>query len=291
MALKTNLLAAIAVLAIPATALAEDAQTVCPEFESIGEGPDLLLVPGLGSPPAVWDPVRDQLASEYTVHFVHVAGFAGREPSGDPDTIIDRAAQEIVTYLDCNGIESTAYAGHSMGGFLGLKIVSEHPDRLDRLVIVDSLPFFSLIYSPAATPELVKPQADQFRAQVIGQSEEEFAQSQRMGVRSLVKNAEYHETVVDWSLTSDRASFAGAMHALMTTDLRPELSGITTPTTVIAAANAFAPRSRIESLYGGAYADLQGAELTIIEDSYHFIMFDQPEAFSATLMDALEPSG
>ena len=84
------------------------------------------------------------------------------------------------------------------------------------------------------------------------------------------------------------ATFASAIHALMTTDLRGSLAQITTPTTVIAAANAYAPRQRIETLYGGAYETLEGVELVVVEDSYHFIMFEQPEAFITQLLAALE---
>jgi pimeloyl-ACP methyl ester carboxylesterase len=114
-----------------------------------------------------------------------------------------------------------------------------------------------------------------------------FAASQRLGVQSLVREAGYHEQVVQWSLDSDRASFAGAIHGVMTTDMRPRLPAITTPVTVLVAANLYTPRARMEALYGPAYAGLPGVKLVYIEDSYHFIMFDQPAAFEAALRAGL----
>jgi pimeloyl-ACP methyl ester carboxylesterase len=285
MSLTRLLMAALAVLTFPAAALAEDAP--CPPFEVTGSGPDLVLVPGLGSAPAVWDGVREGLAKDYRLHLVHVAGFAGRAPDGDPATLIDRTKAEIIRHLDCQKVERAAYAGHSMGGFLGLSLAADHPARIARVVVVDSLPFFPLIYSPAATVELAAPQADAARAQIIAQDDAGFAAGQRTGVQSLVRNGAYHAQVVDWSLTSDRATFAGAIHALMTTDMRPRLPMIKAPVTVMAAANPFAPRARVEPLYTAAYAGLAGAKLTIIEDSFHFIMFDQPAAFEAALRAGL----
>lgn len=276
--------AALAALFLPAAALAEDA---CPPFEVLGSGPDLVLVPGLGSHPAVWDGVKDSLAKDYRVHLVHVAGFAGRAPAGDPETLVERTKAEVIRYLDCQKIERAAYAGHSMGGFLGLMLAADHPDRIARVVVVDSLPFFPLIFNPAATVELAAGQAEAARAQIIAQDDATFAASQRMGVTSLVRNPAYQPQVVDWSIASDRASFAGAIHALMTTDLRPRLGAITAPVTVLAAANPFAPRSRVEPLYTAAYAGLPQAKLTVIEDSFHFIMFDQPAAFEAALREGL----
>ena len=282
--LARPLFAAIAALVLPTAALAEDA---CPPFEVVGSGPDLVLVPGLGSSPAVWDGVRDSLAKDYRLHLVHVAGFAGRAAEGDPATLVERTRAEVIRHLDCQKVERAAYAGHSMGGFLGLTLAADHPDRIARVVVVDSLPFFPLIFNPAATAELAAPQAAGMQAQIIAQDEATFAASQRMGVRSLVQDPARQAQVVDWSLTSDRASFAGAIHALMTTDMRPRLGDITVPVTVLAAANPFAPRARVEPLYTAAYQGLEGVELNIIEDSYHFIMFDQPAAFEAALRAGL----
>lgn len=271
----------------PQTEATEASEADCPGFEITGEGPDLIFVPGLGSSPQVWDASVESLASDYRIHRVHIAGFAGRAANGDPQTLVERSVTEIVRHLDCAGVESASYAGHSMGGFLGLKLASEHSDRIERLVVVDALPFYPLIFSPLATVDAVRAQADGFRAQILGQDAAAFESSQRQGVRSLVQNTDYYDQIVGWSVASDRETFAGAIHALMTTDLRKSLGEIETPTTVLVAANAFAPRARMEALYTSAYSGLDGVKIEIIEDSYHFIMFDQPEAFEEQLRAAL----
>jgi pimeloyl-ACP methyl ester carboxylesterase len=278
------LIAALAALVLPTAALAEG---TCPPFEVIGSGPDLVLVPGLGSSPAVWDGVRNSLAKDYRLHLVHVAGFAGRAPAGDPATLVERTKAEMIRHLDCQKVERAAYAGHSMGGFLGLTLAADYPDRISKVVVIDSLPFFPLIFNPAATAELAAPQAAAMRTQIAAQDDASFAASQRIGAQSLVQGAEHQARVVNWSLTSDRATFAGAIHALMTTDMRPRLGEITVPVTVLAAVNPYAPRARVEPLYTAAYAGLDGVTLTVIEGSYHFIMFDQPAAFEVALRDGL----
>ncbi|MFL0669965.1 MAG: alpha/beta fold hydrolase [Erythrobacter sp.] len=278
----------LAALVLAKVAAAEDRPAPCPGFEVVGKGPDLVLVPGLASSPQVWDGVKDTLAKDYRLHLVHIAGFAGRAPAGDPANLLANARAEIIRHLDCQGVTSAAYAGHSLGGFLGLTLAAQHPDRIARVVVVDSLPFFPLIFDPAATPERAAPQADAMRAAVLAQDDAGFAAGQRMGVQSLVRDPAYHEQVAAWSLASDRASFAGAMHALMTTDMRPQLGTIRQPVTVMLAANPFAPRERVEPLYRAAYQGLAGVQFRVIEGSYHFIMFDQPEAFTTGLLGALQ---
>lgn len=286
------LLLALAALVLPiaaptaarAEARAEDA---CPPFEVVGSGPDLVLVPGLGSPPALWDGVKDSLARNYRLHLVHVAGFAGRAPDGDPATLFVRTEAEIIRHLDCTRVERALYAGHSMGGFLGLVLAADHPDRIARVVVVDSLPFYPLIFDPSLTPERTSAQAEATRKALLGMDEAAFAASQRQGVQILVRDPAYHERVVQWSLESDRTSFAAAVYTVMTNDMRPRLGTITAPVTVLAAANAYIPRERVEKLYSAAYAGLASVKLVVIEDSYHFIMFDQPKAFEAALRAGL----
>ncbi len=285
MNLVRPLFAALAALVLPSAALADEA---CPPFEVIGSGPDLVLVPGLGSPPAVWDGVKASLAKDYRLHLVHVAGFAGRAPEGDPATLFVRTEAEIIRHLDCRKVERALFAGHSMGGFLGLLLAADHPDRISRVVVADSLPFYPLIFDPSLTPERTAAQAEATRKALVGMDEANFATSQRQGVQILVRDPAFHERVAQWSIDSDRASFAAAVYTVMTNDMRPRLGTITTPVTVLAAANAYVPRARIEKLYGDAYAGLPGVKLVIIDDSYHFIMFDQPKAFEKALREDLE---
>jgi len=283
--MKRLLFAALAALSLPAAVQAEDAP--CPPFEVTGTGPDLVLVPGLGSSPETWDLVKESLAKDFRLHLVHVAGFAGRPAEGDPAEVLKNTEAEIIRHLDCEKVPSAAYAGHSLGGFLGLMLGADHPERITRVVVVDSLTFFPLIYNPGATVASNRRIAEDTRIGLLAQDRDSFAESQRRGVLSLVKNPAWQGKVADWSIASDRASFASAIHALMTTDMRPRLPEVKVPVRVIAAANPYAPRARVEPLYRTAYAGTPDFQLTVIEDAYHFVMFDQPEAFEKALRAGL----
>ena len=282
--MKRLLFAAFAALLLPVAAHAEEP---CPPFEVTGTGPDLVLVPGLGSHPETWSLVKESLAKDYRLHLVHVAGFAGRPAKGDPMQVLANTKAEIIRHLDCQKVARAAYAGHSMGGFLGLMLGADHPDRITRVVVVDSLPFFPLIFNPGATLATTARIAEDARIGVLAQDRDSFAEGQRRSVLSLVKTPAWQGRVADWSIASDRASFASGIHALMTTDMRPRLGEVKVPVRVIAAANPYAPRARVEPLYRTAYAGTPDMQLTIIDDSFHFIMFDQPAAFEAALRAGL----
>jgi pimeloyl-[acyl-carrier protein] methyl ester esterase len=282
--MKRPLLAALAALLLPVAVHAEEP---CPPFEVTGSGPDLLLVPGLGSHPETWSLVRESLAKDYRLHLVHVAGFAGRPAKGDPAQLLKNTEAEIIRHLDCQNIAQAAYAGHSLGGFLGLMLGADHPERITRVVVVDSLPFFPLIFNPGATVASSARIAEDTRIGVLAQDRDSFAEGQRRGVLSLVKTPAWQGKVADWTIASDRASFAGGIHALMTTDMRPRLGEVKVPVRVIAAANPYAPRARIEPLYRTAYAGTPDFQLSVVEDAFHFVMFDQPAAFEAALRAGL----
>jgi pimeloyl-ACP methyl ester carboxylesterase len=73
----------------------------------------------------------------------------------------------------------------------------------------------------------------------------------------------------------------------MTTAMRARLPEVKVPVRVIAATNPYAPRARVEPLYRTAYAGTPDMQLTIIDDAFHFIMFDQPAAFEQALRAGL----
>lgn len=282
-----SLLAALAaLLLLPAAAHAEDAP--CPPFEVTGTGPDLVLVPGLGSSPETWEKQKASLAKDYRLHLVQLAGFAGRAAVGDPATLLARAEAEIIRHLDCEKVSQAAYVGHSMGGFLGLVLAADHPERIGRVVVVDSLPFFPLIFDPRATPASAARIAEDTRTGLLALDRDSFAETQRRSAASLVQDPAWRERIAGWTIASDRATFAGAVFALMTTDMRPRLSQVKVPVRVIAAANPFAPRAMVEPLYTAAYAGLADMKLTVIDISYHFVMIDQPAPFETALREALE---
>jgi len=251
-----------------------------------GKGPDVILIPGLASSGAVWDATVAQLSGRYRVHVVQVAGFAGAPVGGNGEgAIVAPLVEAVSDYIHREKLKSPAVIGHSMGGLTGLALARRHPADVGRLLIVDSLPFYPLLFSPAATVEMVKPQAVGMRDGLIAMPAESFEAQQTMSMPRLVKSPEGLKAALAWSKATDRSVFARAMYDVLTTDLRPELAAVTVPTVVLYPFDPMmgAPVERVEQLYAGAYAALPGVRLERIEGAYHFIMLDQPAAFAAAV--------
>ena len=71
----------------------------------------------------------------------------------------------------------------------------------------------------------------------------------------------------------------------MITDLRPELGRIRAPIEVVYAYDALfgVPAASVDAMYRKAYASASDIHFTRIDDSFHFVMLDQPERFSSAV--------
>lgn len=274
-------------LALPSFSLVAQAQERFTATVS-GEGPDVILIPGLASSRNVWDATVAQLDDTHRVHVLNVRGFAG-EPAGanGEGPVLKPLIEEVAAYAAA--LDRPALIGHSVGGLISLEVAAARPDEVGRVLVVDALPFYSLLFNPAATVELAAPYAEMSRKQILGMTDAQFAAAQSQTVTGMTLNAEGRANVLDWSLTSDRRVVAQVMYEVMLDDARPRLSAITAPVTVLYAwdASMGQPSELADGIFAGAYAGLPAAQLKRIDGSYHFIMLDQPEAFGAAVANFL----
>lgn len=250
-----------------------------------GTGPDIILVPGLDSHRDVWDGVADSLEDRYRLHLVQLNGFAGLAPGANADGPVSApAAEEIGRYITETGLTRPAVVGHSMGGTIAMMLAARHPELVGHLMVVDMPPSLGVMFSPpGATAEAVRQMADSMRAGILAAAAGAGMFEQM--VPTMTKVDSMRPMLLEGSRGSHRATTANAFHELIVTDLRPELPRITAPTTVlyVLPPNSPIPLAQYESAMRAAYAGAPSAQIVKIEDSYHFIQFDQPGRLIAEL--------
>jgi pimeloyl-ACP methyl ester carboxylesterase len=251
---------------------------------TVGEGSDVVLIPGLGSSPRVW---RELIAAVpgHRYHLVQVSGFAGQSAGANTEgAVAAPVAEEIARYIAVGGLHKPAVIGHSMGGTIGIMLAGRHPGMVSRLMVVDMLPFLGVMFGPAGTTaDSVKPTADALLAQM--RSADAAARQARTtaALARMIDTVAMRPGAVDDSLSSDADVSARAYHELVVTDLTPELSRIDVPTTVLyVVPNAPGMTAeKVDRWYAAAYAPLKGATLRRVDGSAHFIMWDQSQQFQA----------
>lgn len=104
-----------------------------------GSGHPVVFLHGFPQTGYQW---RHQLAA------VADAGYAGFAPDNrgfggtdKPGARVSRSmlAQDVINYLDAKGIERCTLVGHDWGGIIAFKTAIDHPDRIERLMLIDTL--------------------------------------------------------------------------------------------------------------------------------------------------------
>jgi pimeloyl-ACP methyl ester carboxylesterase len=255
--------------------------------EARGQGRDVIFIPGLTSSPEIWESTVASLGSGYRVHLVHVRGFAGLEPGANVEGPVSApVAEEIARYIEANNLQRPAVVGHSMGGTIGMVLAARHPDRVGKLMVVDMFPFMGAMFGGAnATRESLTPIADGIRAQMAAAPQGVVSDMTRMTIESMVATESARPALIEHARTSDNRVSANAFHELIVTDLRPELSRMTMPVSILYVIPPQAPITREQ--YVGfmemSYATVPNKRIALIENSRHFIMIDAHERFMTEL--------
>ena len=190
-----------------------------------GQGPKIILIPGLASSGEVWDETVAQLSKNYECHVLTLPGF-GTNPAVEMPSGFLTTMEKLITDYILAQKEKVTLIGHSLGGFLSLRLSRSLPDPIQKSIIVDSFPFYSAAFNPAATEENMVGMASQMKQLMLSQSSEQYRAQQQASMPMMTINPEKLPIAVEWSMQSDRATTAEALYELMTTDFRDELAEV-----------------------------------------------------------------
>jgi pimeloyl-ACP methyl ester carboxylesterase len=106
---------------------------------SHGQGPALLMIPGLGSSRRVYQTIVPALAEQHRVVVFDPRGIGDSEITDGPYTM-EQLAGDAVAVLDAAGEDTAAVFGASMGGMVAQHVAIEHPERVARLILACTSP-------------------------------------------------------------------------------------------------------------------------------------------------------
>lgn len=247
-------------------------------YEEYGDGPPLLLVPGLGGVGAYWKPQIEEFARDFRV-IIHDHRGTGRSTHSQIDYSLDQMTDDVIALIDHLALDSIHLVGHSTGGAIGQTMSIVAPNRIDSAVLYASWT-----------------KTDEFMGRIM------------RARKSLLNNGieDYIELspallYPDWWLNSNpdklralddatRAGFPGVSiaasrcQAVIDFDRTAELGTIDTPTCVVCARDDFlTPLYFSEDLA----AKIPGAELIALEKGGHAVSQVDPAAFNSAVLGFL----
>ncbi|MGF7177789.1 alpha/beta fold hydrolase [Azospirillum doebereinerae] len=101
-------------------------------------GTPLLVLHGLFGSARNWQTLARRFAESRRVYALDLRNHGGA-PWADSMSY-EAMADDVLRFLDDRGFARAAVIGHSMGGKVAMTLALRHPDRVERLVVVDIAP-------------------------------------------------------------------------------------------------------------------------------------------------------
>jgi len=251
-------------------------------YVSVGKGiPCLVMHGGLGLDHSYlhpWlDPLGDLLELVYYDHRGH--GRSGRPPI---ETLTHEQFCEDADALRHHlGFNRMAVIGHSYGGFIALEYAVRHPERVSRLILIDTAPAYN--YGAEIRENLKRRHpTDEMPAALRRPAPSSDSELERLFSKILPLyfhnyNAELAHRLFEQTIWS--ASAAACNERLLRGyDVRSQLSKITARTLIMVGKHDFiCPLSQARLLHEG----IPNSELIVFQESAHFPYVEEPDAFFA----------
>lgn len=225
-------------------------------FGETGEGPPVVLIHGLSGSGRWWRHNIDFLAQFHHVYVIDLVGF-GR--SRRQRFQLSNAALLMAKWMDQIGMEKATFIGHSMGGFISIELAGCYPEKVDRLVLVD-------------TPALP---LDRSRTKTAVRLARAVMAMPRPFLPVLVSDG--------WQ-AGPRTLYAAAQE-LLHSDISHKIELVRAPTLVV-----WGDHDWLVPLNLGVrlYDKLPQADFVVIEQAGHNPMWDRPELFNPIVEDFLQ---
>ena len=111
-------------------------------YKDEGKGPVLILVHGVCASLHTWDGWAARLKDRYRIIRLDIPGFGLTGPA--PDTSfyqIDEAVKLFERLVEEMKLEKFYLAGNSLGGYISWNYALKHPEKVEKLILVDPVGF------------------------------------------------------------------------------------------------------------------------------------------------------
>jgi len=268
----------IAILLVFNCMLANAYETI--EVKSFGNGPSIIIIPGLGGM-ETWKSTVDVLSAKNKCHIITIKGLDGQKNSNNPD--FGKVMDEIKQYINSEKLNNPILMGHSFGGFLSIQLISRNPELFKELIIIDAYPFSLAMYNPAFTQEFGMQQSVAFKNQLSAMPDQNYSAFWMQNAKLLVADTLNQRLIYTNIIQSERKHVTEVQTYMLSNDLRPLLKEITIPTIVLCSKSVYKTMgiddATIQQRVNDQFKDLKDCHIFINENSRHFIMLDDKEWF------------
>lgn len=121
-----------------------------------GDGPAVILLHGLGLDATFWTLLIPALSRTHRVYAVDMLGF-GRSDKPPLEYHIETFVEFLEAFMRRSGITKASLVGLSLGGWIAAEFAAQHPEMVDRLVLVNAAGLRPPAPMPSAALALLNP--------------------------------------------------------------------------------------------------------------------------------------
>ncbi|HWC25988.1 MAG TPA: alpha/beta fold hydrolase [Solirubrobacteraceae bacterium] len=257
----------------------------------IGSGPPLIFIHGLSGCWQNWLEQIPHFARDHRVIGVDLPGFGQSEMPAEEISISGYAecVDELMNQL---GIDGAQIVGNSMGGFIGAELAINHPERVERLVLVAAAGL-SIEYIRTERTQGIRHKLENIAFFGLGWL---ASRSHQVALRPRLRHAllllvAAHPAKLPGPLAveqvegSGRPGFSGALEAMCFYPLRDRLEQISCPTLIV-----WGDKDRLVPLKDASVFErlIPDARKVVYEDTGHVPQMERPARFNADVRAFLE---
>jgi pimeloyl-ACP methyl ester carboxylesterase len=238
-----------------------------------GSGAPILLHHGYTASRVNWLPVAERLAQRHRVVMMECRGTGDSEHTASGYTL-EQFAADIIGVVDHIGVDRFTYAGHSMGGGVGYVLALDYPQRLDRLILMASVPADGFPNSdPRLHDERAALRRNRDRATLLAQY--------RAGcVRPDVETDAWFNSRIDHIFAVSDGHYDGGAQAMRNLNVGARLTEIRLPTLVISGSADTLLAANIED-----FKRLPNAALHVFSRAGHDVAIHEPDGVATAIDD------
>lgn len=236
-----------------------------------GSGSPIVFLPGFTCPGEVWNDILEPFKANYECHTISYPGFNGITA---PDTLwYQTVTDQLESYVNTTFKEKPIIVGHSVGGTFAMEL-GIRKANCSKIILVDALPCVAQVMMPGVPIESIQYNSP-YNKNVLAMNDTQFDNLARQMSAFMVRNEGKKQVLADWIKQSDRKTYTYGYTDLLKTDLRQSIASIEVPVLILAAVPFNLEQT--EKIIAEQFQHLSNKEIAYIENSSHFIMYDQPE--------------
>lgn len=243
-----------------------------------GAGKPVILLHGFFFDSTLWCRNLDHLARTHRVYALDLWGFGYSARTTQPGYAL--YSRQLAAFMQALGIERASLVGQSLGGGVAIRFATDHPDRIDKLVLVSSAgirnpePFAARLFAlPGIGEVLLNLPGDALRRKMLKDFFLYRPDKLPPDMFGRLTESQRIAGSTAAALAFMRKGFADRLEAEL-----PRLAAHRLPTLVVWGAQ---DRSIRLSLGQRLHRALPGAALCVIQDAGHAPNLEQPEVFNA----------